>query len=110
MHLSKLSPRGRGGGGGRSGYLRGFDCEVRPHKPQVLAPLGTSDHNSVRWLPRVNLRSKNHTQGPAKRPVHLYPRHAVNAFGRWSLPITGLVVWIYLINLWTSLVALSRQI
>ena len=44
---------------------------------------GTSDHNSVRWLPRVNLKSKNHSQGTAKRPVRLFPRHAVNAFGRW---------------------------
>ena len=52
-------------------------------KSHVLAPLGTSDHNSVRWLPRVNLRSKNHSQGTAKRPVRLFPRHAVNAFGRW---------------------------
>ena len=52
-------------------------------KPHVLAPLGTSDHNSVRWLPRVNFRSKNHSQGHAKRPVRLYRRHADNAFGRW---------------------------
>ena len=52
-------------------------------KSHVLAPLGTSDHNSVRWSPRVNLRSKNHSQGTAKRPVRLFPRHAVNAFGRW---------------------------
>ena len=29
MHLSILSPR-LGGGGGRSGYPRGFDCEVCP--------------------------------------------------------------------------------
>ena len=31
---------------------------------------------------RVNLRSKNHSQGTAKRPVQLFP-HAVNAFERW---------------------------
>ena len=33
--------------------------------------------------PGYILKAKNHSQGTAKRPVRLYPRHAVNAFGRW---------------------------
>ena len=52
--------------------------------PQVLAPLGSSDHNIVMISP--NLTKSNHTphRKPIKRLVQLYPRSSIDAFGRWA--------------------------
>ena len=53
-------------------------------RPNVLAPLGSSDHNIVHWLPSVdNIPSHNTQAKPVKSLVRRYPRSGIDAFGRW---------------------------
>jgi hypothetical protein len=51
--------------------------------PSIQAPLGSSDHNMVQWLPS----SENNKQLPpvkyVRRQVRCYPRSGIDAFGRW---------------------------
>jgi UV DNA damage repair endonuclease len=54
-------------------------------RPNVLAPLGSSDHNIVLWLPSVdNIPSHNIQAKPVKSLVRRYPRSGIDAFGRWA--------------------------
>ena len=51
--------------------------------PQVLAPLGSSDHNIVTWSPNLkNTNSQERTKF-VKRSIRRYPRSGVEAMGRW---------------------------
>ena len=51
--------------------------------PQVLAPLGSSDHNIVTWSPSLeNTNSQERTKF-VKRRMRRYPRSGVEALGRW---------------------------
>ena len=54
--------------------------------PEILTPLGSSDHNLVKWSPRpacsgTNKASKNKNN---KILIRRYPRGVLNAFGRWA--------------------------
>ena len=51
--------------------------------PQVLAPLGSSDHNIVTWSPNLkNTNSQERTKS-VKRCIRRYPRSGIEALGRW---------------------------
>ena len=51
-------------------------------KPYILAPLGSADHNIVRWVPnKVDAITK---PKPIKRLIRRYPLSALNSFGRWA--------------------------
>ena len=51
-------------------------------KPYILSPLGSADHNIVRWVPnKVDAITK---PKPIKRLIRRYPLSALNSFGRWA--------------------------
>ena len=52
-------------------------------RPDILAPLGSSDHNIVYWPPSVDNTSSHSTQGKSvKLLTRRYPRSRIDAFGR----------------------------
>lgn len=52
--------------------------------PQVLAPLGSSDHNFVTLSPRPTKSNPSLHTKSTKRSVCRYPRSCIDAFGRWA--------------------------
>ena len=52
--------------------------------PQVLAPLGSSDHNIVTWSPDLTKSNPSLHTRSTKRLVRRYPRSCVDAFERWA--------------------------
>ena len=50
------------------------------NEPTVTAPLGTSDHNVVKWTPSA---SGLHGKNTSKKHVLRFPQSARDAFGRW---------------------------
>ena len=53
-------------------------------RPDILAPLDSSDHNIVHWPPSVHNTSSHSTQGKSvKSPTRCYLRSRIDAFGRW---------------------------
>ena len=52
--------------------------------PQVLAPLGSSDHNIVTWSPDLTKSNPSLHTKSIKRLVRRYPRSCIDAFGRWA--------------------------
>ncbi len=53
-------------------------------RPDILAPLGSSDHNIVHWLPSVDSTSSHNIQAKSvKSLIRRYPRSGIDAFGRW---------------------------
>ena len=51
--------------------------------PQVLAPLGSSDHNIVTWSPNLNNTNSQERTKSVKRCIRCYPRSGVEALRRW---------------------------
>ncbi len=51
--------------------------------PSILAPLGSSDHNVVQWLPSSENSKPLSPVRSVKRKVRRYPRSGIDAFGRW---------------------------
>ena len=52
--------------------------------PQVLAPLGSSVHNTVTLSPGLTKSNSNSNTKSVKRLVRRYPRSSNDAFGRWA--------------------------
>ena len=52
--------------------------------PQVLAPLGSSDHNIVTWSPDLTKSNPSLRTKSTKRFVRRYPRSCIDTFGRWA--------------------------
>ena len=52
--------------------------------PIITTPLGSSNHNSVRWLPKAKNSPDNSTVSARKRLVRRYPQSGINTFGRWA--------------------------
>ena len=54
-------------------------------EPQMLAPLGTSDHNIMHWTPvsKDVLNSNILNSKSAKYLTRRYPRSGIDSFGRW---------------------------
>ena len=50
--------------------------------PDISAPLGTSDHNVIMWIPKDIFKDNNNTC--TKRTVRRYPQSGLNGFGLWS--------------------------
>ena len=50
--------------------------------PDILAPLGSSDHNIIMWTPKDSIENINNTC--IKRTVRRYPKSGLNGFGLWS--------------------------
>ena len=50
--------------------------------PNISAPLGTSDHNVIMWIPKDIFNDNNNTC--IKRTVRRYPQSGLNGFGLWS--------------------------
>ena len=57
------------------------------YSPVQNAPLGTSDHNIITWVP-LSKDSRNHDLGdfPPKKKcaMKLFPKSSIDAFGRWT--------------------------
>ena len=53
--------------------------------PQILAPLGSSDHNIVYWHPSNDRTNKEKPQVKSTKQLvqRRYPRSSMDAFGRW---------------------------
>lgn len=52
--------------------------------PTVLAPLGSSDHNIIHWVPSINSNPGHNTEAQSvKSLVRRYPQSGIDAFGRW---------------------------
>ncbi len=50
-------------------------------RPNILAPLGSSDHNIVHWLPSVDSTSSHNIQAKSvKSLIRRYPRSGIDAF------------------------------
>ena len=65
-----------------------LDCIITNLKsfyktPDIHAPLGSSDHNTILWTPKNILNKNNNTCN--KRTVRQYPQSALNGFGLWSI-------------------------
>ena len=57
------------------------NLEALYSKPVIIAPLGSSDHNIVKWSAKTNvLRTDNKT---IKKNIRSFPTSARAAFGRW---------------------------
>ena len=53
-------------------------------RPDILVPLGSSDHSIVYWPPSVDSTSSHSTQGKSvKFLTRRYSRSRIDAFGRW---------------------------
>lgn len=52
--------------------------------PIITVPLGSSDHNSVRWLPKLKKVLDDLTISTCKRKVRRYPQSSIDAFGTWA--------------------------
>ena len=57
------------------------------YSPVQNAPLGTSDHNIITWVP-LSKDSRNHDLGDflpkRKCAMRLFPKSSIDAFGRWT--------------------------
>ena len=53
------------------------------NEPFVTAPLGTSDHNVVKWTTSVGGFVRSHVNSACKKHVRRLPQSARHAFGRW---------------------------
>ena len=59
--------------------------QVLYQSPQILAPLGSSDHNIVYWDPSNDRTNEEKPQVKStKQLVRRYPRSGMDAFGRWA--------------------------
>ena len=52
-------------------------------KPVILAPLGSSDHNSVLWVPASNCKSPGSNKC-TKQSAHHFPRSNICNFELWA--------------------------
>ena len=53
------------------------------NEPSIIAPLGTSDHNVVKWTPSASGSAQSHGKSISKNHVRRFPQSARDAFGRW---------------------------
>ena len=51
------------------------------NKPEIIAPIGTSDHNVIKWHPSDGTRSPRSTT--TKCHLRRFPQSRCEAFGRW---------------------------
>ena len=51
--------------------------------PSIYAPLGSSDHNMVQWLPNSENDKWSSPEKYVRRQLRRYPRSGIDAFGRW---------------------------
>ena len=49
----------------------------------IIAPLGWSDHNVVKWTPSASGPAPSHGKSISKKHVRRFPQSAGDAFGRW---------------------------
>ena len=49
----------------------------------IIAPLGRSDHNVVKWTPSASGPAPSHGKSISKKHVPRFPQSAGDAFGRW---------------------------
>ena len=61
--------------------------------PIITAPLGSSDHNSVRWLPKSNNCVDNLMISTDKHLVRRYPQSGINALVDGPPHRTGSKTW-----------------
>ena len=53
------------------------------NEPSIIAPLGTSDHNVVKWTPSASEGVRSHGKNKSKKHVRRFPQSTRDAFGRW---------------------------
>ena len=53
------------------------------NEPSIIAPLGTSDHNVVKWTSSASGSARSHGKSISKKHVRRFPQSARDAFGRW---------------------------
>ena len=53
------------------------------NEPSIIAPLGTSDHNVVKWTLSASGSVRSHGKNTSKKHVRRFPQSARDAFGRW---------------------------
>ena len=52
--------------------------------PQLLPPLGSSDHNVLRWVPSTETSYRPSGTKFIKHSIRRFPQSSINAFGKWA--------------------------